>query len=217
MGRIVTIVQPSDPSLTGRLRPYLESGEELLWCGRPDPSVVFSPIDIRLLPFGVIFLGIAVRWTLGMVSVAGPVSALLGIPFLAAGLWIVVGRYIAAKLRKRNIVYALTNRRAVALLGSSSFLEAPVRGSSISFRRHRNGRHASVIIEPSASLYVGRPAPAPSPFSIRGVPTLGPATRRQKLAPGAIEFIDVRDADALLDAINILQVRAAATVNLLER
>jgi hypothetical protein len=74
-----------------------------------------------------------------------------------------------------------------------------------------------VIVEPSASLYTGGPAPAPSPFGIRGVPTVGPATRRQRLAPGAIEFIDVRDADALLDAINMLQVRAAATVNLLER
>jgi hypothetical protein len=36
------------------------------------------------------------------------------------------------------------------------------------------------------------------------------------LCGGAIEFSDVRDADALLEAINILQVRAAATVNLLE-
>jgi hypothetical protein len=48
------------PALAARLQPYLRPGEDLLWCGRPDPAVFVSSADVIAIPFSLVWLGIAV-------------------------------------------------------------------------------------------------------------------------------------------------------------
>jgi hypothetical protein len=48
----MVIADPTDPAAAARLEPYLRPGQQLLWCGRPDFTVVFTPADIIAIPFG---------------------------------------------------------------------------------------------------------------------------------------------------------------------
>lgn len=204
----MTIQVPADPTLTSRLQPYLRPGEELLWCGKPDPAVVFAPSDLLAIPFGLIFMGFAAAWTLGARSMGAPAPFwMLGFVFLAVGLWLVAGRLIAKPIRKRRTVYGLTTDR-VLLLAGSTFRDTPVRGGSMSVRRRRKGRHASVAFEPFGSFYTYGPAMSGPPSPGTGMPTMGTSSR-MRVAPGAIVFSDVADPDAMLAAINRAKATAA--------
>ena len=41
------------------LQSYLESGERLLWAGRPAQAIVFTPPDWYFIPFSVVWFGVA--------------------------------------------------------------------------------------------------------------------------------------------------------------
>jgi hypothetical protein len=189
-------------ALAARLQPYLPPGEDLLWCGRPDPAVIFSPGDVIAIPFSLVWLGIAVAFEQGVRSVSAPQSfRLAGIPFVLIGLYLVAGRFVTRWIGKRRTVYGITKDRILIQVGSS-FRESPVKGGSMSVRRRPRGRHATVVFEPFGSYIVSQPGtmtgpPAPG----TGMPTMGPPTSR-RVAPGQIRFADVADPDAMLAAIN---------------
>ena len=62
--------RPNDPAT--QLAPYLLPNERLLWVGRPDPEVLFTPIDAFLVPFSIMWGGFAVFWEAGVISSGGP-------------------------------------------------------------------------------------------------------------------------------------------------
>jgi hypothetical protein len=88
----------------------LARGEKLIWSDRPRPKLLAQ----RELNFGffvgIFFFGFALFW-MSMASQAGA-FALFGIPFVAVGLWIVSGP-LRAYYRAANLVFALTDRRAL--------------------------------------------------------------------------------------------------------
>jgi hypothetical protein len=192
----------SDPALTVEVQSSLRSGEQLLWCGRPDPSVIFTPADLIALPFSLVWLGVALLWVTGAQSIGALVTGrLLDVPFVLIGGYLVAGRFVARWLRKRKTVYAITSER-VLIQARSTVRETPVRGGSMTVRRHRNGRHATVVFEPFGSYYVaGAPGMTGPPARGTGMPTMGMPTRR-RVAPGSLVFADVAAPDALLAAIN---------------
>lgn len=204
-------VFPGDPALTARLQSSLRPGEQLLWCGRPDPSVVFVPADIFAIPFSAVWLGIALLWEFGTQSIGAPVAfRLVGVPFLLIGVYMVAGRFVARWLRKRKTVYGITGSRVMVQTGSV-FKETPVQGGSMSVRRRRNGRHATVVFEPFGSYYtVGAPSMTGPPMPGTGIPTMG-ATSRRRVAPGSLVFADVADPDAMLAAINQAKAHRSAS------
>jgi hypothetical protein len=196
-------VAPQDGSmLEARLQPYLRPGEQLLWCGRPDPAVVFAAADIIAIPFSIIWLGIAIAWEAGVRAAGAPAGFRdFGIPFVLIGIYLLAGRYVTRWFRKRKTVYGITTERVLIQVGSS-FRESPVKGGSMAVRRRRSGRHATVVFEPFGSYYEYRPGTMTGPpIGDSGVPTMSGPTRT-RVAPGAVTFADVADADALLTAIN---------------
>jgi membrane protein implicated in regulation of membrane protease activity len=193
---------PSDFALGARLQSSLRAGEELLWSGRPDPSVIFVATDLIALPFTIVWLGIALLWEWGVRSTGAPpaFSAIGGI-FVVIGLYLVAGRFVTRSLRKRKTIYGVTSQRVIVQTGSV-IRETPVQGGSMSVRRSRNGRHATVVFEPFGSYYVtGAPRMTGPPNMSTGMPTMGAPTRR-RVAPGSLVFNDVADPDAMLAAID---------------
>jgi len=205
----MTIEVPGGLAPAGRLQSYLRPAEELLWCGKPDPAVLFSATDVVAIPVSLIWLGFAIFWTLFARSIGAPtVIWMFGIPFVAIGLWLLVGRFIAKVIRRRGTVYGVTTERVLVLNGSS-FRETPVKGGSMQVRRRRNGRHATVGFAPFGSFYAYGPASMTGPpMPGTGMPTMGSPTRR-RVTPGGMMFSDVADADALLAAINLAKAPAA--------
>jgi hypothetical protein len=130
-----TAVEDSSTQLVSYLRP----GEQLLWSGRPDPSMWFSPADVFLVPFSIMWGGFAVVWELGaLVSGAGPFFALWGIPFVAVGLYMMFGRFIYKHRTKLRTAYGLTPDRALVAVGTKALNDSPLKQTPSSIRRSRD-------------------------------------------------------------------------------
>jgi hypothetical protein len=199
---------PTDPGRSrdratiASLQSALRPGEQLLWYGRPDPSVVFVAADGIAIPFSVVWLGITMLWALGAPA-AGASNAfrLIGAPFIVTGVPFLVWRFLTRWRGKRKTIYGITDQRVIAVTGSV-VKDAPVRGGSMSFRRSRNGRHATVVFEPFGSHYTtGVASMTGPPDPTTGMPTRGASSRR-RVAPGSLVFRDVADPDPMLAAIN---------------
>ncbi|HEY2079478.1 MAG TPA: hypothetical protein VGH53_24375 [Streptosporangiaceae bacterium] len=189
-------------TLAARLQPYLRPGEDLLWCGRPDPAVFFNSADLIAIPFGLVWLGIAVAFEKGAAAAGAPhIFRLVADVFVAIGLYLVAGRFVTRWIAKRRTVYGITNDRVLIQIGRS-FRESPVKGGSMAVRRSPRNRHATVVFEPFGSYVVSQPGLMTGPPAANtGMPTMGPPTSR-RVAPGQIRFADVANPDAMLAAIN---------------
>jgi hypothetical protein len=201
---------PGDLALPASLQSSLRPGEQLLWCGRPDPAVVFVPADFFVVPFSIVWVGIAVAWEFGLSAANAPSAfRLVGVPFVLIGAYLLAGRFVTRWASKRKTVYVITSERVIVQT-RSVFKETPVQGGSMSVRRSRSGRHATVGFEPFGSYYTtGAPTMTGPPMAGTGMPTMGAPTRRW-VAPGSLVFADVADPDAMLAAINQAKAQRAA-------
>jgi hypothetical protein len=173
-----------------QLVSYLRPGEQLLWSGRPDPNVRFSPADVFLVPFSIMWGGFAVFWELGaLFSGAGPFFVLWGIPFVAVGLYMMFGRFIYKHRAKLRTAYGLTPDRALVAVGATTLNDSPLKQMPSSIRRSRDGSHVSVTFG-SANGWSNRGAYGNTgmEFLPRGNP--------------AVAFYDVADGQALLAALD---------------
>ena len=98
---------------------YLDRGEKLLWEGAPRAGLRFRGSDIFLSLFGSFFFLFAVFW-MYMASGAmdapggiGIVFPLFGLPFVAVGFYLMVGRFFWDSFARSRTRYALTNKRAI--------------------------------------------------------------------------------------------------------
>jgi len=111
-----------DPYLQAELQPELQPDEHVLWAGRPNPDRLFSGADIFLIPFSLLWGGFAIFWeTLAITAIAraGSPAAffpVFGLPFVAIGLYLIFGRFVVKRYMKRRTVYAVTDRRIIAIV-----------------------------------------------------------------------------------------------------
>lgn len=105
------------------LRRNLLSGEHLLWEGDPYTGLILRPIDVFLIPFSLLWGGFAVFWNYGVwFSIKGGDDLpfkLFGLPFLVMGIYVTFGRFLVDMSIRRNIRYAVTDRRILIYRKSS--------------------------------------------------------------------------------------------------
>jgi len=120
-----------DPQISLIAQPELMSGENLLWTGKPNPSVIFHSDDKIIIPFSLLVGGFAIFWELGVFGFwgAGPVTAerqpqgaeysifkaLWGVLFILIGQYLIWGRFLSDAWLKRRTYYAITNRRVLVI------------------------------------------------------------------------------------------------------
>src|SRR5438067_12634035 len=100
---------------------YLNAGERLLWVGRPPQGIMFRQSDWVAIPFSLMWGGFAICWEC---AASGVVSrgrlnlcpATFGLPFVAIGLYMIIGRFFHDAWQRRRTWYALTDHRALILL-----------------------------------------------------------------------------------------------------
>jgi hypothetical protein len=101
----------------------LEEGEEILWQGQPETRVDYGQIFSGTSLFGAFFAGFAIFWismamfiTSGMTDAVGrgiaTIFPLFGLPFVAVGLYMMLGRLFWDAYQRRHTHYTLTNRAA---------------------------------------------------------------------------------------------------------
>ena len=109
-----------DLSATTAVQPYIQSGEKILWAGRPGQGPRLQSSDVFLVPFSLMWGGFAIFWESQAVKTDGPFfMKLWGIPFVLIGLYLIVGRFFWDSLVRSKQIYALTNQRLIILRGRS--------------------------------------------------------------------------------------------------
>ncbi|HTS09095.1 MAG TPA: hypothetical protein VMP68_26250 [Candidatus Eisenbacteria bacterium] len=113
---------PIDPEASVELQSELVSGENLLWAGRPNRSVIFHSEDGLAIPFSLLWGGFAIFWeaiALGLWphNSKGPAFFMVipGIPFVLIGQYLIWGRFLYDGWLKRRTYYGITNRRLIVL------------------------------------------------------------------------------------------------------
>ncbi len=155
-----------------QLEPYLRPGEQLLWAGRPDPAVHLTPADVFVIPFSLLWGGFALFWTYSAAAGGAPLPfVLFGVPFVALGLYMLVGRFVYKAQRKRATAYGVTTERVLVAVGDRSLSDTPVRHQPLTVRSTRSGRHVSAVIGRS-----GRCRGPRTPTPVWSSSTRSPAT-----------------------------------------
>jgi len=167
------------------LRSHLDSGEKLLWAGRPAQGMVLTPQDWYAIPFGVVWLGFAVYnfWpTKAPEPLKSPVPLALfvamGLLFIGIGIYFLVGRFFADRLYRSRLSYGITDRRAIIISGlrrrsvQSIYLSSL---SALTLEERRDG---------SGTIYFGDP-----PSYLRGASGIG---FWQGLGPQFFRIADVK-------------------------
>jgi hypothetical protein len=101
----------SDGTFNDRLLP----GERLRWSGTPKQGLLFVPADLFIVPFSALWLAFAIYITQLAPGVrdSGFAFSAVGLIFIAAGLYMMVGRFIVDLWARRLTRYALTDKRAL--------------------------------------------------------------------------------------------------------
>jgi hypothetical protein len=116
----VPLTGTADDEKVEFLRRSLRDGEQLLWAGQAPQGWRLTLPDMFLIPFSLIWGGFAIFWEYGVLNMPGPVDlffALWGLPFVILGLYLIVGRFWVDALRRKNSLYAVTDRRILIQSG----------------------------------------------------------------------------------------------------
>ncbi len=107
---------PTDTSTI--FREELVAGERILWSGQPKQGFMLRPSDAFMIPYSLLWVVFAiVMGSIIVVEGAPMIFTTIGVLFILAGLYMMIGRFfIDAKQRERTY-YALTNERVVIISG----------------------------------------------------------------------------------------------------
>lgn len=173
-------------------------GENALWWGRPRQGLFLRGSDLFTVPFSLLWCGFALFWEHGVASAPNaPVFMVIwGLPFVAVGVYLVIGRFFGEAWQRSKTWYALTPERVLIVSGvfSRSVQSLSLKTlSEMTFTDHGGGR---------GSITFGPQGPAAAWF---GGGSSWPGARRQQ-APC---FDQIDDAKAVHERLRSAQ-RAVA-------
>lgn len=118
-----------------KIKEYILLDEALLWTGKPTKEIKLLPAEKFNMLFGIIWTIFSLFWitmaTIGAMSASEDsltislVFPLFGIPFLIVGIYFIFIAPIRGRNRRKNMEYALTNKRILILYqGKNTILQA---------------------------------------------------------------------------------------------
>jgi len=101
---------------TSRFVGRLLKGEKIVWCGQPAQGFLLTSRDWVAIPFSLVWCGFAIFWEAGVLATNAPIfMKLWGVPFVLIGLYILVGRFLFDARIRRDVYYAVTDKRVLIL------------------------------------------------------------------------------------------------------
>lgn len=125
------------------IKTQLDPSELVLWAGQPKQGVMLRGSDAMMIPFSLLWGGFAFFWEWSVLHSDAPAFfALWGIPFVAIGIYIIVGRFFVEAWQRSKTHYAVTNERIVIVDGlyKSTVRSAQMSGlTEMSLSENANG------------------------------------------------------------------------------
>jgi hypothetical protein len=130
------------------LQKELRRGERLLWAGQPGKGIRLQSSDAFQIPFAVLWCGFVATWEFGVIQSDNWFMILWGVPFVAIGIWMLVGRLFYDAWRRSRTIYGVTSDRVLLITNTvqRSVKTVPLDGMpEISLRERRDGRGTIVL------------------------------------------------------------------------
>jgi hypothetical protein len=97
---------------------YLVGDEFILWKGQPEKGNLLSKSDAVFIPFSIFWCGFAIIWEVSVISSDAPFFfCLFGLPFVAVGFYITVGRFFHLAYSRVHTWYVITNKKIIRKIG----------------------------------------------------------------------------------------------------
>ncbi len=147
------------------IRKQLSPNEPILWWGRPRQGLVLRGSDALLIPFSLLWCGFTIFWESSVLSSPNaPVFFVLwGVPFVAVGIYMVVGRFFVEARQRSSTFYAVTPERVLIISGLfsrevKSLSLKTITDLSLSQGKNDQGSITFGPQNPFASMFGGIPA-----------------------------------------------------------
>ena len=100
------------------IRKIVPEPEQLLWTGQPHQGLVFGNIDRGLILYGILWLVASAAGAFGAAGSGHPLfAALVFVPAVVLGLFILFGRFWMDSKRREKTFYGVTDKRALIVEG----------------------------------------------------------------------------------------------------
>ena len=129
------------------IKGHLVEGETVLWHGQPDINYYFRKEDIYIMPFGGFWM-IMLMIPLFSFDRFNATMMTYYLPFIAIGVYMVLGRFILGKILKPKTFYTITNKRILFFQKSSKVNQIFIALediSSIELQKNKNDTGSIII------------------------------------------------------------------------
>lgn len=121
-------------------KPYITAGEQILWRGTPGPGNLLTRQDFFLIPFSLFWTGGVVFISFNILSTDSPLfSKLFLIPFLCAGFYILIGRFLWTAYQRKQTAYVITNQKVIRKRGSRIDIQTLANAPATHLEIHKDG------------------------------------------------------------------------------
>ena len=97
----------------------LLAGEHVQWEGRPRQGLMLSARDGLAVPFSVFWCAFCVFWESKAVESGQVFMMFWGLPFIAMGVYMLIGRFFHDAWLRSRIAYAVTDQRVLIAIDSA--------------------------------------------------------------------------------------------------
>jgi hypothetical protein len=104
----------ADLQAMAELNGLIGAGERVLWAGKPAQGTQFHRSDWVFIPFAILWAAFVVFWEITVINTGAPgYFALIGIPLILIGIFMVAGRFFWDAKVRGGQRYVLTDRHVI--------------------------------------------------------------------------------------------------------
>lgn len=128
-------------------RPYIVANESVLWKGRPEKGNIFTRKELIMLPFSLMVCGFSLFWEYMALQTGQLFLVIWGLPIVAIGIYMLIGRYIQSAFLRNKTFYVITNKKLIIKKGNRINMYQACDLPPMEVEIHRNGNGTILFCE----------------------------------------------------------------------